>query len=112
LQMEDCADVLTVLHPEHDCIFLFDHSCSHDRKRPDGLCSNSVRKERGGKQPKMRETRVESNKRLGPFQRKLIVQVGTTQRMCFVSSNVNPCWLTAEERESNRTDRPTGKKTK
>jgi hypothetical protein len=37
LQMEDCVDVVTVLYPEYDFIFLFDHSCGHDRKRPDGL---------------------------------------------------------------------------
>jgi hypothetical protein len=96
LQMEDCANVVAALCPEHDCVFLFDHTCGHD-KRPDGLCSNSVQKEHEGKQPKMRDTRV---------------QVGTIQRMHFVSGNVGLCWLTAEERESNRKDCPTRKKTK
>jgi hypothetical protein len=112
LQMEDCADVVTVLYPEYDYIFLFDHSCGHDRKRPDGLCSNSVRKEYGGKQPKMRETKIESNEYLGPFRHELTVQVGTIQRMHFVASDIGPYWLTTEERELNRTDRPTGKKIK
>jgi hypothetical protein len=59
LQFEDCVDVVKVLHPECDCIFLFDHSCGHDRKRPDGLCANSIRKGFGGKQPMMRDTKTE-----------------------------------------------------
>jgi hypothetical protein len=110
LQMEDCANVVTVLCPEHDCVFLFDHSCGHDRKRPDGLCSNSMQKEDGGKQPKMRETKIESNECLGPFRHELAAQVGTIQRTHFVSGDIGRHWLTTEERESNRTDWRTGKK--
>ena len=50
LQMEDCTDVVTtVLHPEHDYIFLFDHCCGHNRKRWGGLYYNSVQKEYGGR---------------------------------------------------------------
>jgi hypothetical protein len=42
LQFEDCVDVIKVLYPEYEYIFLFDHSCGHDRKRPDGLCVSSI----------------------------------------------------------------------
>jgi hypothetical protein len=38
LQFEDCVDVVKVLYPEYDYMFLFYYSCGHDRKRPDGLC--------------------------------------------------------------------------
>jgi hypothetical protein len=37
LQLEDCIDVLQVLHPQYDYVFLFDHSCGYDRQRPNGL---------------------------------------------------------------------------
>jgi hypothetical protein len=30
LQMEDCIDVMKVLHPDVDVLLLFDHSCGHD----------------------------------------------------------------------------------
>jgi hypothetical protein len=50
LQFEDCVDVVKVLYPEYDYMFLFYHSCGHDRKRPDGLCVNSMRKGFGGKE--------------------------------------------------------------
>jgi hypothetical protein len=32
LQLEDCVDVVTVLYGDYDYVFLFDHSCGHDRK--------------------------------------------------------------------------------
>ena len=88
LNLKDCADLVNVLHPEYNYIFfLFDHSCGNDRKRLDSLGSISVRKEyRGNKEPKMRATKIELNKYLGPFAHKItVVQVGSIQRMhlCF-----------------------------
>ena len=37
LQFEDAVDVLQVMHPLFDFIFLFDHSAGHAKQRPDGL---------------------------------------------------------------------------
>jgi hypothetical protein len=37
LQMEDCVDVMKVLHPEVDVLLLFDHSCGSDRQQENGL---------------------------------------------------------------------------
>jgi hypothetical protein len=37
LQLEDCIDCLTMLHPVFDYLFLFDHSCGHDQQQEDGL---------------------------------------------------------------------------
>jgi hypothetical protein len=31
VQFEECLNFLTVLYPEFDYVFLFDHSCGHDR---------------------------------------------------------------------------------
>ena len=58
IQMEDCIDVFKTLFDEEgiDCLFWFDHSSGHDRKRPDGLNISSMRKTFGGKQPAKRET--------------------------------------------------------
>jgi len=36
LQLEDCVDVLKVLYPQFDFLFLFDHSCWHDHQKEDG----------------------------------------------------------------------------
>lgn len=36
LQMEDCIDVMRVLKPDFDILFLFDHSRGHDTQQEDG----------------------------------------------------------------------------
>ena len=37
LQVEYFADLFIAIHPKFDIIFLFNHSCGHDRGREDGL---------------------------------------------------------------------------
>jgi hypothetical protein len=37
LQLEDCADVVATLYPQYQFLFLFDHSCGHDRGHDDAL---------------------------------------------------------------------------
>jgi hypothetical protein len=37
-QLDDCMDILKVLFEDkHDFMFLFHHSCGHDKKKSDGL---------------------------------------------------------------------------
>jgi hypothetical protein len=110
LQFEDCVDVVTVLYPEYDYMFLFDHSCGHDRKRPDGLCANSMRKGFGGKQTIMRDSKIESEEYLGQFRG--VLSVGAIQSMNFVPGDAGPYWMTEAEKHSSRSDRPSGKKIK
>ena len=66
LQLEDCIDVLQAIHGElYEYVFLFDHSCGHDRKRADGLDARLIRKNFSGKQPRMHPSRIApSRKRL------------------------------------------------
>ena len=50
LQLEDCVDCLQVLAPQFDYLFLFDHSCGHDKQREDGLNVENMKKSfRGNK---------------------------------------------------------------
>ena len=37
LQLEDCADIVMTLYPQYNFLFLFDHSCGHDRMPEDAL---------------------------------------------------------------------------
>lgn len=37
IQFEDVVDALYVVYPDHDFLFLFDHSSGHAKKREDGL---------------------------------------------------------------------------
>ena len=47
MQLEDCADAVRVLHLAYEYIFLFDHSCGHNKQRPDGLSVNRMIKSFG-----------------------------------------------------------------
>ena len=50
LQLEDCTDCLQLLYPQFDLLFLFDHSCRHDRQKEDRLNVENMNKEFGGAQ--------------------------------------------------------------
>ena len=69
LQFEDCVDVVSVLFPEFEFVFLFDHSSGHDRQRPDGLSITKISKFFGGGQPKMRPSKILDGD-LGTFEAK------------------------------------------
>jgi hypothetical protein len=103
VHFEDVVDCMTVLYPQYDYLFLFDHSCGHDKQREDGLNVMKMSKLYGGKQAKMRDTIITGEKGfLGPYQRTL--QIGDTQRMYFTSDDAGPFWLTPEQRERKRFD--------
>jgi hypothetical protein len=83
LQFKDCVHAVKVFYPEYDYMFLFYHSCGHGRKRPDGLCVNSMRKRFGGKQTVMRDSKMKSEEYLEQFLG--LLSVGASQRI-----NVGP----------------------
>ena len=49
-QLEDCADVLNVLYPQSNFLFLFDHSFGHDKQPEDALNVENMSKLFRGKQ--------------------------------------------------------------
>jgi hypothetical protein len=44
LQMDDCINIVKLLRPQYDVLFLFDYSCGHDRQCEDGLNNENVSK--------------------------------------------------------------------
>ncbi len=103
LQLEDCVDCLKVLYPQHDFLFLLDHSCGHDRQRVDGLNIENMNKLYGSNKPKMRDTKITQEQGyLGPYQHKL--SPGDVQQMSFQSTDDGPFWMTPAEREKSRHD--------
>lgn len=108
IQMEDCVDCLKVLYPQFDLHFLFDHSCGHDRQRPDGLNANKMSKGYGGAQPQMRSTIIENEDFLGPFPSTL--SVGDIQYMSFQSHDTGPFYLSTMKRMQRKHTIKTGKK--
>jgi DNA-binding transcriptional regulator YhcF (GntR family) len=106
IQFEDCIDVVKTLHPEFDFVFLFDHSCGHDRQRADGLSVPNINKTHGGAQPKMRKSKMETDEFLGPFPATL--SVGDYQHMVYQDGDVGPFFKTDAERQASKFDTLTG----
>ena len=108
LQFEDAVDVLKVMHPSFDFVFLFDHSAGHAKQRPDGLNHHRMNRAFGGKSvPMMRDTiMIQEEGYLGPFPR--ILEPGDTQSLVFVTSDSGPFWMSSEEKEESRYDKNLG----
>jgi DNA-binding transcriptional regulator YhcF (GntR family) len=106
IQFEDCIDVVKTLYPEFDFMFLFDHSCGHDRQRPDGLSVPKSNKTHGGAQPKMRKSKMETQEFLGPFP--AMLKVGEYQHMVYQAEDAGPFFKTDAERQSSKLDSLTG----
>ena len=106
LQVEDCIDVVQALYPQFDFLFQFDHSCGHDRKRPDGLNALSVRKGFSDNQPRMRETNIDDEHHIGSYN--TTVSIGQPYSLVWGDGEdeAGPCWMTREERALFREDRP------
>ena len=78
LQVEDAYDILSIKFPGYDFCLLLDQSSGHGRIQEGSLNVNLMNKNFGGKQHKLRDTKI---KELGPYQHTL--QVGDTQSMSF-----------------------------
>ena len=108
VQFEDAVDVLKVMHPCYDFVFLFDHSAGHAKQQPDGLNQHRMNRAFGGKSvPMMWDTiMIQEERYLGPFPR--ILELGDTQSLVFVTSNSGPFWMSSEEKEESRYNKNLG----
>jgi hypothetical protein len=112
LHLEDCVDCVKVLVPQFDYLFLFDHSCGHDKQREDGLNIENMTKSFGGKQAYLHDSLIkEVDGYLGPYPK--VLKPGDVQSMVFKESDAGPFWLTEQERIEQRYDQvEAGKKVK
>ena len=69
LQLEDCLDVLYSIHKnKYSYLFLFDHSCGHDRMPKDAINVNNMNVAYGGKKEIFHDTNItQAEGFLGPF---------------------------------------------
>jgi hypothetical protein len=82
--LEDCADVVKILYPQYDFLFLFDHSCGHDRMPDDALRVDRMNKGYGGEQNIMKESIIKSvHGYLGPHDHDRKLNVGDVPSMVF-----------------------------
>jgi hypothetical protein len=106
LQMEDCIDVEKNLWPQFDYVFLFDHSCVHGQRQPDGLTTGILNKGFGGSQTNMRELKIEADNEgnLGLHATKLTLKLGNIQSMQCLSTDDGPCCMSPAQRLATKID--------
>jgi hypothetical protein len=98
LQFEDAVDILKIMHPSFDFVFLFDHNSWHAKQQPDGLNQHRMIRSFCGKTAPMQNTIITQEEGfLGPFPR--IVEPGDTQCLVFSSCDSGPFWMCDAERE-------------
>ena len=106
LQLEDCIDCMKFLYPEYQCVFLFDHSSFHAKKRSDGLDAFVMRKIYTGKETMIRKSLI-TNDLLGPFHdtnNKDICVDNSYQCFTFQDDDNGPFFLKEDERQSKSMD--------
>jgi hypothetical protein len=107
-QFEDVIDCWKVLYPTVDLVFMFDHSQGHARKREYALSAQHMSKFFGGAQARMRDTIILAKEGFhSPNSPSL--GIADTQVLMFHASALGPWYLTPDQREIQRHDRPTGK---
>jgi hypothetical protein len=110
-QAEDVIDILHGLFPNHDLKFHEDNSSGHTKKRKDGLNVNVMNFGWGGKQPYMRPSQLTDGS-IGHRQHPHQYQDGHTRSFHFDlprEEEREPWYLSDEEREARKYNRPTGK---
>ena len=127
IQLEDCIDVMDALFSrkadgsdlqmhmnfvpnttvenslvrEYDYCMLFDHSCGHDRLRPDGLSVIGLTRGPSATARLMRDSKiVKKEGYLGPYSHPNVLQVGDVQRMVFSDDDEGPVEWSERERQN------------
>jgi hypothetical protein len=95
LQLEDCVDIVKILLPQYDYLFVFDHSCGHDKYRPIGLNAENMLSGYGGKQAKSRDTMIDQEGYLEPYPHTL--NIGDIQSFIFKPGDSGQICLVAQQ---------------
>jgi hypothetical protein len=102
--MEDYINVMTLLFLFYDYLFLFDHSCGHDKQREDDPNMEHVLKSYGGKESLVWPTLIkEEAGYLGTYPQKL--NPSDIKHMIFTEHDGGPFWMSPEECEAHRHDK-------
>ena len=92
VQFEDVHDVVSIMYPNVEIEYYFDHSSCHDKMLEDGLNANSMNQKYAGEQPHMRDTVVPT---VGPHSPKLAA--GDTQTLVFHEGDHGPHYENEEQ---------------
>lgn len=108
VQFEDVVDCCKALYGDAiDFLFLFDHSCGHDRRPPGALDAKAMNASYGGNQPVFNPSKIEAHEGyLGNFYP--LLRPGDMQSFVFGPEDEGPYYLTQLECEQKRHDKDNG----
>ena len=107
--LEDVVNCLMVLYPEFEFVFLFDHSQGHARKRHGALNAQQMSQNYGGTQPIMRDTTIMNTIGYLGSHLPCLLDVGQVQSLVYKAEDIGPWYLSPEQRELQRHNKPTGR---
>ena len=109
VQFEDVIDCCLALYGDtFDFLFIFDHSCGHDRRPTGALDAKALNVGFGGSQPSLKESNIVCFQGyLGEHPGLLIP--GDTQAFQYQEGDIGPHYLTDAQREQRKYDQPTGR---
>jgi hypothetical protein len=78
--------------------------------QPEGLNAKRINKNFGGKQPRMRSSKLTDKRCFGPYHNDAFkLQLGDTQHMNFTNLDTGPFYFTKNEKEDRKIDGQTGR---
>merc|ERR1712196_473780 len=90
---------MRALYPEFDVRYNVDHSCGHDKAASDSLNVARMKKNYGGLQPKMRESKMVEGY-LGNFN--LSLKLNEMQQMVWTENDLGPHCMQSSERQKSK----------
>ena len=117
VQLEDIIDMFHCAYGrKYDYLFMFDHSCGHDRMRENGLHVGNMNVSYGGGQKNLHNSKMIDKTYLGEFQypnhQCPQLKVGDTQCFSFTEDDIGPYWMTPQQRNNTRNKQSKGYKTR
>ncbi len=101
IQLEDCVDILQILLPQYNYVFLFDHSSGYTKKKRELLDARTMNKYFGVNQTHQITTVISrKSSYLGTHHDETnpnMVQVGETQKMIFKNKHLTKRWTLVDE---------------
>jgi hypothetical protein len=106
IQFENVIDCCVALYGRtFDFLFLFDHSCGHDRKPVGALDAKALNVGYGGCQPVMSASTIQrSEGYLGRHCHPGVLKPGDTAKFQYEEGDDGPFYFTAVEREEKKSD--------
>jgi hypothetical protein len=110
VQFENVVDCCLALYGStYDFLFLFDHSCGHDRKPTGALDAKALNVGYGGSQPTLNPSHIARHEGYLGVHHPRLLNPGDTQVFVFQEGDAGPHYLTEAQQQEKKFDRPTGR---